>query len=336
MNTSALTGNASTTLPGQNPSSAQNAYYGSITAGTATSGVLQLSLDDSIERGIANNLAMAAAHVGEQQAHAVRLQDLQALLPTVMAQGVTGAHQFNLVQFGFNRGLLSSFSSILPGLSPSAVKLIVKVDVTQAEATYSETFFDLPAIERYRASKRSASAAHYSTQSSRGLVVLNVGNAYLQALANRAQIDSDKSLLRADELLLNQAIAEHDAGVIAGIDVLRARVQYQQQQQKVIADTNTYEKQLILLKREIGVPVEQAITLTDAAPYAELETMSIDAAKRQALQSRQDYLGMQQADLRGGVEPQGRKVRAATHIGRRWQLRRHRGDPWALPRNVPG
>ncbi len=74
-------------------------------------------------------------------------------------------------------------------------------------------------------------AAYFSKQSSRGLVVLTVGNAYLQALALGAQVDNAQALLQADQVLLNQAIAEHQAGTAANLDELRARVQFQTQQQ---------------------------------------------------------------------------------------------------------
>lgn len=280
--------------PQMNPSSAQNAYYGSVTQGHATSEMLHLSLDDAIARGIQNNLALTEARAQQEQADAQRLEALDALLPDIRAQASTGAHQFNLAQFGFNQGLIPQFARVIPGLNPADFKLIVKVDVTQAEATYRQTFFDLSAIERYRAARVGTRSAFYSMQSSRGLVVLNVGNAYLQALADGAQVDSATALMRADDVLLQQAAAEHEAGTAANLDELRARVQFQAQQQRVIAAQNLYDKDLILLKREIGVPVEQPIQLTDAAPYADLETMKIEDAKRQAYTTRQDYLGMQQ------------------------------------------
>ena len=72
---------------------------------------------------------------------------------------------------------------MLPNLSAGSFKLIVRVDVTQAQATYDESLFDYNAITKYRAAKVLAKAAYYNTQSSRGLVVLNVGNAYLQSIA---------------------------------------------------------------------------------------------------------------------------------------------------------
>ena len=169
----------------------------------------------------------------------------------------------------------------------------MKVNVTDAMVNYSQTLFSLANIDRYRASKANVVAAYYSKQSSRGLVVLTVGNAYLQTLALGAQVDSAKSLLEADRVLLNQAIAEHQAGTAANLDELRARVQFQTQQQTVISAEVNFEKAKIALNREIGLPAEQEIQLTDAEPYADLATMNIDQAKEIAYRSRQDYQGLQ-------------------------------------------
>jgi outer membrane protein TolC len=276
-----------------NPSSAQNPYYGSITMGTVSPETLHLSLEDAIQRGIQANLAMAVASVQQQQSDAQRLESLDPLLPSIKAEGSTGAHQYNLATFGFSPTLLSEFAPLFPGVNLASFSTIVKVDVTTADAALDWTVVDLAAYTRYRAAKESLKAAYYNTQSSRGLVVLNVGNQYLQTLADQSQIDSSEALLRADEVLLKQAQAEHEAGTAARLDELRARVQYQTQQQKVIAAQNLYEKDKILLKREIGVPVEQAIQLSDTAPYADLEQMSIEDARRMAYESRQDYQGMQ-------------------------------------------
>jgi outer membrane protein TolC len=276
-----------------NPSSAQNPYYGSVTMGTVSPETLHLTLDDAIQRGIQANLAITQARIQQQQSDAQRLQSLNSLLPSIKAEASTGAHQYNLTTFGFNAGILKQIAPLFPDVNFANFNPIVKVDVTQADAALDWTAGDLAAYTRYRAAKESLKAAYFNTQSSRGLVVLNVGNQYLKTLADQSQIDSAEALLRADEVLLKQAQAEHEAGTAARLDELRARVQYQTQQQKIIAAQNVFEKDKILLKREIGVPVEQAIQLTDTAPYADLEQMSIEDARRLAYQSRQDYQGMQ-------------------------------------------
>ncbi|HET6217892.1 MAG TPA: TolC family protein [Acidobacteriaceae bacterium] len=282
-------------LPAQmaNQSSAQNPYYGSVTIVKPTDGVKPLTLDEAIGMGIEHNLALIEARQQEQSVKAQSLESLQTLLPTVTAQADSGAHQVNLAALGFSSSVLTKIAPLFPDLNFSSFPSVVKVNVTDAMVNYSQTLFSLPNIDRYRAAKANVVAAYFSKQSSRGLVVLTVGNAYLQALALGAQVDNAQALLQADQVLLNQAVAEHQAGTAANLDELRARVQFQTQQQAVITAEVNFRKAKIALNREIGLPAEQEIKLTDAAPYADLAAMNIDQAKEIAYRSRQDYQGLQ-------------------------------------------
>lgn len=282
-------------LPAQtaNQSSAQNPYYGSVTIVKPTGGVKPLTLDEAIGLGIEHNLALVEAREQEQSLKAQSLKSLQPLLPTVTAQADSGAHQINLAALGFSSSVLTKIAPLFPDLNFSSFPSVVKVNVTDAMVNYSQTLFSLPNIDRYRAAKANVVAAYFSKQSSRGLVVLTVGNAYLQALALGAQVDNAQALLQADQVLLNQAVAEHQAGTAANLDEIRARVQFQTQQQAVISAEVNFKKAKIALNREIGLPAEQEIKLTDAEPYADLATMNIDQAKEIAYRSRQDYQGLQ-------------------------------------------
>jgi outer membrane protein TolC len=282
-------------LPAQtaNQSSAQSPYYGSVTAVGPTDGVKPLTLDEAIAMGIEHNLALIEARQQEMAAKAQTLVSLQSLLPTVTAQADSGAHQINLAALGFSSSVVDKIGPLFPGVSFTNFSPVVKVNVTDAMVNYSQTLFSLPNIDRYRAAKAGEVAAYYSKQSSRGLVVLTVGDAYLQALALGSQVDNQKALLDADQLLLNQTVEEHRAGTAANLDELRARVQFQTQQQAVITAEVNFRKAKIALNREIGLPAQQEIQLTDTQPYADLATMNIDDAKRMAYQSRQDYQGLQ-------------------------------------------
>src|ERR1700677_488500 len=276
-----------------NQSSAQSPYYGSVTIVKPTDGVKPLTLDEAIALGIEHNLAMVEAREQEKSAKAQSLESLQPLLPTVTAQADSGAHQINLAAIGFSTSLIGKFAPLFPGFDFASFPTIVKVNVTDAMVNYSQTLFSLSNIDRYRAAKANVVAAYFSKQSSRGLVVLTVGDAYLQALALASQVDTAQALLQADQVLLNQAVAEHQAGTAANLDELRARVQFQTQQQAVISAEGNFKKAKIALNREIGLPAEQEIQLTDTEPYADLTTMNIDEAKEMAYQSRQDYQGLQ-------------------------------------------
>jgi len=282
-------------LAQSNPhSSAADPYYGSVQAVAATPGVRKLSLDEAVDLGVENNLALTLARQNQKVAQAQASQTLNVLLPNVDLQGSTGLHQYNLEAEGFRPGLLSSFGALIPPSMAANFPFLVKVDVTQGQANLSQELFNWAGWDLYRARKSGAKAAYYSAQSSRGLVILNVGTIYLQILADGAQLNYANALVKTDETLLYQAVEEHKAGTAANLDELRARVQFQTQQQAVINAENTLEKDEITLKREIGMALDQKIQLTDAIPFADLAAMSIEEAKQEAFANRQDYQNLLQ------------------------------------------
>jgi outer membrane protein TolC len=279
-----------------NPANSQvNPYAGSVEAVPAKPGVLQVSLDDAIRMGIENNLALTLARAQQKAANAEKLQLVNVLLPNLSLHGETGVHEYNLEAQGFHPSTVGLFAPLLPpGTSLSSFHLITKVDTTISQINFSQALFNWSGYDVWRAAQAGQKAAFYNAQSSRGLVVLNVGNTYLQALAAKSQADYARALLQTDATILNQAHEEHLAGTVANLDELRARVQYQTQQQTVIAAADDFEKAKIALNREIGLAPEQAIQLTDSAPYAELQPMSIQAARSEAYASRQDFQMLKQ------------------------------------------
>jgi outer membrane protein TolC len=283
----ALAGGACAVAQSNPANSAVNPYVGSVQAVPLTQGVRQLSLDDAIKLGIDNNLALTLAHEQQRTADAQKLELANILLPNMSLHGETGVHQYNLEAEGFHPSILPDFAKFLP--PGTVIHLITKVDRTNAQVNFSQALFNWAGYDVWRAAQAEQKAAYYNAESSRGLVVLNVGDTYLQALAAKSQADYARALLNTDQTLLDEAHQEHLAGTAANLDELRARVQYQQQAQTVIAADNAFEKDKIALKRMIGLDPEQAIELTESAPYADLQPTSIEAARAEAYASRQDY-----------------------------------------------
>jgi outer membrane protein TolC len=129
--------------------------------------------------------------------------------------------------------------------------------------------------------------------SARGEVVQQVASAYLHAIAAASEVDNARSLVQQDQVALDQAHAEHEAGTAANIDELRARVQLQAQQQALISAQVSLDKDIILLKREIGITPGQKVVLTDRAPYGELAAQTPAEVRAIAYQNRQDYQNLQ-------------------------------------------
>src|SRR5580658_4999425 len=63
----------------------QDSFHGSVVTGKSTGGVLDLSLDDAIQRGLRQNLGLILQSPAQKNSNGQRLEELQTLLPTVNA-----------------------------------------------------------------------------------------------------------------------------------------------------------------------------------------------------------------------------------------------------------
>ncbi|HWA94586.1 MAG TPA: TolC family protein [Terracidiphilus sp.] len=280
---------AATGAQSQNPSSANNPFYGSVTVHPATDDVIRLSLDDAIRRGFDTNLGLKEAEAGELALKGEKNEALQAFLPSISLSGGTGIHEYNLAALGFGPSTISKFSALFPGGFPSNLSLITKADVTQGQINFSQTLFSGPVIAAWKGAKAAERVAYYTKMSARGEVVQQVATAYLHVLAAQSEVDNRIAQERADQVALEHAQAAHEAGTVAGLDELRARVELQAQQQARIAAENEREKTLILLKREIGIAPGQKIQLTDPTPYSDLAEQAPEEVLAIAYKNRQDY-----------------------------------------------
>lgn len=263
-------------------------FPGGVTVERPVPGALPLSLDDAIDRGEKHNLQMLLIIQNERMVGGEVLTVKNNLLPSLTAKGALEAQQIDLAALGFKPGSLASF-----GIAPGTFPTIVKVNTALAQISMNQQLFNLEAYYLYRSAQKAANAANFSTLNVRGGVTLAVGTQYLLALADQAQIENARALAKADEVAYQQAKDSHDAGVGTNLDVLRARVQLQTQQQAVISNENAFAKDKIALNRLIGLAADQEITLTDTAPYAEFAELALPDAMHLAFQRRKDLLSLQ-------------------------------------------
>ena len=293
-----LTVGAALRAQAPNPTSAANPFFGSVLAHPAAPETLKLTLDDAVRMGLENNLGLKEAENDEKFLHGQKNQALQNFLPTVTVGGDLGVHQTNLAALGFGPGVIGEFSKMFPGGKiPAGMSYITRDDLTEGKIQFGQMLFSGPVIAAFKGASAAVNAAHFGRTSARGEVVQQVASAYLHALAASSEVDNARSLEAADKVALAQAQAAHEAGTVAKLDELRARLQLQAQQQAVIAAENAREKELILLKREIGVAPGQQIALTDPAPYSELALQSPDEVRAVAYQNRQDYRKLQNEEV---------------------------------------
>ncbi len=255
---------------------------------TASDGAMPLSIDEAIQRGMQYNLQQILAQQNERAVHGEILTVGNNLLPTLSAQVQSNTEEINLAAMGFKPSSLAGLN-----LGVATFAEIVKVNTTSAQVNLSQALFNLPAYEFYRAAQKAELVAQLQTKLGRGTVALSTGTKYLQCIADGSQITNALALERSDEVALRQATLSHDAGVGTNLDVLRARVQLQTQQQVRISAESTLAKDKIALARLIGLPADQELTLTDTVPFAEFETMAEPEALKLAFTRRKDYLSLE-------------------------------------------
>src|ERR1019366_4466586 len=160
------------------------------------------------------------------------------------------------------------------GKLPSGISLITKDDLTEGQVHFSQMLFSGPVIAGWRAAGAAVRAAYFAKMTARGEVVQQVATAYLHAIAASSEVDNAAALAAQGQVLLDHAHAAHQAGTVSNLEELRAKVQLQAQQQALLYAQNYLEKDLILLKREIGIDPGQKIVLTDPAPFSDLAEQS--------------------------------------------------------------
>jgi outer membrane protein TolC len=257
-----------------------NTYQGSIVKQAPVPGVLALTLDQAIHMGLQYNLGLVLSGTNAGSARAQQLQQLQALLPTVTGTAKESVQQINLKAEGLS---IPGFPSIIGPFAYSDIR-----------GSMQWSLLNLSSLDNYLASKHNFQGSKLSIEDAKDMVVLTVGNAYLLCIADASRVQSAQAQVDTSKVSLDQAVANHQAGTSPLLDELRARVDYQTQQQTLISAQNQYQKDKIALARAIGLPLEQSYELADQAPFKALDNVDVNAAVQQGLARRQDLQALQQ------------------------------------------
>jgi len=272
--TAAISSAPGQAIPG---TSGVSPFAGSVPA-RLVPGVIPLSLQDAIDRGLKQNLGLLLSNTDIRSARGQRWEQLSALLPHVTAGPYVAASEINLSQIGFTS---------LPGVRiPPSVGPFSYFD---ARVTVTQSVFDWKSINAARAASQSLQSVQSSFKDARDLVVLAVGYTYLQAIADEARIETAEAQVKTAQALFDQATDQVNAGTSPAIDSLRAKVELQTRQQQLIQAKNNFAIQKLTVARVIGLASGQEFELTDRSPYHPFEAITVDEALKRAYASRSDY-----------------------------------------------
>ena len=242
-------------------------------------GVMPLSLQDAIDRGLKQNLGVLLSNTDIRSARGQRWEQLSALLPHVTAAPYVAASEINLAQLGFTS---LAGVNIPPSVGPFSY--------FDARVTVTQSLFDWKSINATRAVSQSLKSAEYTYKDARDLVVLAVGYTYLQAIADEARIETAEAQVKTAQALYDQATDQVNAGTSPAIDGLRAKVELQTRRQQLIQAKNNLAIEKLTVARVIGLAPGQEFEFTDKSPYQPFESITVDEALKRAYASRSDYL----------------------------------------------
>lgn len=272
-----------------------------------TAGPLTLSLDDAISLGLERNIQLRYQKANQRLVRGYIGQITNAVIPNLQFRAAASTQEINLLALGFKPALVAPLLMQL-GLTSGNFPTLIKISTTSAQVSLNQVVFNLPDLELYRAIKPEERSIDQTIQDADDQVVQAVSMAYLQILADQANLGNTVAQQAAALALFQQAAAREEAGVGIRLDTLRAQVQYQQRGQQNVSAEAKLDKDGIQLNRIMGIPAGQQLDLTDTTPYSEIADLTPEQARDTAYTHRSDLLS-----LNSTLEVAGHELRAVKY-----------------------
>jgi outer membrane protein TolC len=278
-------------------------FLGGVPQEKKTTEVLRLSLADAIKNGLRYNLGALVSDLSVEAARAARLSTLSRLRPQVSARA----------------GI--EYSGIIDRETNPTNAVTAGVSATQS-------ILDFSSLNRKRAAEEGLKAALFSSENARDITAYVVSALYLQAVADKSRIDAVRAQVRTAQSLYDLAVDQKAAGVVSGIETLRAQVELQSERQRLIVAEDLFAKNKLTLARAIGLPPGQEFDLSDDMSFVPIQVVSLEESIKRAQRERPDYrsaeAGVRAAELERKAADAGKLP--SLSVGADYRLQNH--VPW--------
>jgi outer membrane protein TolC len=234
---------------------------------------LKLTLKDAVNLALKQNPQVILANLGVSQSEQDRLLARAALLPQVDARASETVNRLNLAAtIGFR----------FPGFAEHVGPFFV----AQGGVGFTAPVFDLTLWGRYRSSRMGVDSVRAQEVSVREESVLLVVSQYLGSQRAAADVQAAQSRVELAQALYDQAADLQKNGVGTGIDTLRANVQLQNENQRLIVARTQLETSLYGLARLLNIEPQRKIELADQVSFFDTPEVSTDQTLERAYGSR--------------------------------------------------
>lgn len=221
---------------------------------------LRLSMQDAMQAAFDNNPTVQIFKERVAQAQEQAFTQRGALLPNLSAR-VSGARR---------RFFLGAFAQ-RAGVSDPLNFYESRVAVTQ-------NLFSMSLIQKWRAARTNIEVASLDSETQKMDTMALVALAYLEALRVKKSVKARLAGVKLNRELLRLAMERKSVGMATKLDVTRAKVQLENEKQRLLIARTDYGSAKLNLSRGIGISFDVALKLTDELKLVPVTPQTVDQA----------------------------------------------------------
>jgi outer membrane protein len=230
--------------------------------------VLKLSMRDAMDAAVNQNPTVRLFQERIIQAQGVANTQLGALLPNISGR-LSGARR---------RFFTGSFGGTPTVTDPR--------DFYQARAALTQNVFSLSLIQKWRAAKSGVEVASLSAEVTKRDTMALVGLIYLETLRAKAAVEARNADVSLNQELLHLATERKSAGMATRLDVARAKVQLENERQRLLVAENERDRGQLNLIRAMGLSFDVQLVLTDEMAMVPVPEQTMSEALAVANENR--------------------------------------------------
>ena len=229
---------------------------------------LRLSMRDAMQAAVGDNPTVRLFQERITQAEEQAFTQRGTLLPNLSAR-ISGARR---------RFFLGSFGQAATVSKP--------IDFYEGRVALTQNIFSLSLIQKWRAARTNVEVATLDSEATKMDTMAVVGLAYLEALRAKKAVEARWADAKLNKALLRLSMERKAAGMATSLDVTRARVQFENEKQRLLVAGDDENRARLNLSRAIGLPFDVKLVLTDKLTLTDVTTQTIHDALQIANENR--------------------------------------------------
>lgn len=238
-------------------------------ASPQTPAKLRLSMRDAMQAAVGDNPTVQLLQERITQAEEQAFTQRGTLLPNLSARVSGARRRFFLGSFGGGARVSES-----------------PIDFYESRVALTQNIFSLSLIQKWRAARTNVEVATLDSETTKMDTMAVVGLAYLEALRAQKAVEARWADAKLNKALLRLSVERKAAGMATSLDVTRARVQFENEKQRLLVAKNAKHRARLNLSRAIGLSFDVKLVLTDKLTLTEVATQTIHDALQIANENR--------------------------------------------------